>query len=539
MSLSTGHREAGTPERPLPLRGALGRTVVRAGDLVPACLRDPAAWFAFLLGCVASMVRSQAVSMDADEAATVSAAGRSWSDLWAMLHNIDGVHGLYYAGMKLWTGLFGTSDVALRAPSAVAIGGTALGVLVLGRRLADRQLALTAAVVVAVLPVSTWAGINARPFAFSALLATWSTIALLRAADTPSLARWCAYTAVTAVGVVENIYVVMLVPAHALTLLLLARRKGAVVRGFVAAGIVLAAVALPVLWEVHSQQEQIGDDGIRDPLGIARKIFVKQYFLGVTPATDSTPIWFTYLWKASAVLAACISFALVARLLWAERSRRLSPVAAVALPWIIVPTAAVAAYAVLVSPIYRPHYFTFTAPALALLVGGGLSRVRGRWARSAVVALVCVSFAAVYVSQRVTYAKSGYDWSTAAAIVKARAVPGDAVYFTPRFITGDVYDNVPARRLAVAYPDAFAGLTDLTAHVSGAESATLDGYSWRIDDVRGELTAHAHVWMVYGVDYPTSLIRHGEEVIAAAGFTPQYRWAGPRFGLIRYGRTAG
>ncbi|PRC62917.1 hypothetical protein C6A85_00530, partial [Mycobacterium sp. ITM-2017-0098] len=37
--------------------------------------------------------------------------------------------------------------------------------------------------------------------------------------------------------------------------------------------------------------------------------------------------------------------------------------------WILVPTAALVGYSVLVRPLYQPHYLAFTTPALALLVG--------------------------------------------------------------------------------------------------------------------------------------------------------------------------
>ncbi len=72
-------------------------------------------------------------SLWTDEAATLSAAQRSRRDLWRMLQHLDAVHGLYYAAMHVWTQVAGTSPLALRLPSAVAVGACAVGVLVLTR----------------------------------------------------------------------------------------------------------------------------------------------------------------------------------------------------------------------------------------------------------------------------------------------------------------------------------------------------------------------------------------------------------------------
>src|SRR5919202_2011119 len=52
-----------------------------------------------------------------DEAATVDVAPRSVAQILATMHNIDAVFGPYYLFMHFWTGVFGTSELALRAPS--------------------------------------------------------------------------------------------------------------------------------------------------------------------------------------------------------------------------------------------------------------------------------------------------------------------------------------------------------------------------------------------------------------------------------------
>ena len=56
-----------------------------------------------------------------DEAATISATNRPFGSLLRLLQDVDAVHGLYYVLMHPWVALFGTSELAMRAPSALAL----------------------------------------------------------------------------------------------------------------------------------------------------------------------------------------------------------------------------------------------------------------------------------------------------------------------------------------------------------------------------------------------------------------------------------
>ena len=70
-----------------------------------------------------------------DELASWSAASRTLPQLWAMLHNIDAVLGIYYLGLHLWMAVFGDSADG-HAPSVGHRDGAAAGVVALiGRRL--------------------------------------------------------------------------------------------------------------------------------------------------------------------------------------------------------------------------------------------------------------------------------------------------------------------------------------------------------------------------------------------------------------------
>ena len=100
----------------------------------PAAQRASIAVAVGVVTAVLGLVNSWYVSFWTDEAATISASGRSLSELWRMTDTIDVVHAAYYAVMHLWTSVFGSSPFALRLPSALAMGVAAGGVAGRGDR---------------------------------------------------------------------------------------------------------------------------------------------------------------------------------------------------------------------------------------------------------------------------------------------------------------------------------------------------------------------------------------------------------------------
>src|ERR1700749_693059 len=111
-----------------------------------------------------------------DEAATISASySRSLGQLWQMLRNVDAVHGLYYLLMHGCFQIFPPTEFWSRAPSGLAVGGAAAGLVVLGKQFSSRTAAVASGVVCAILPRTTWAGIEARPYALSLMTAVWLT----------------------------------------------------------------------------------------------------------------------------------------------------------------------------------------------------------------------------------------------------------------------------------------------------------------------------------------------------------------------------
>jgi mannosyltransferase len=486
-----------------------------------------------VVGVLVALVGASTVSLWTDEAATVSAATRSLPELWDLLQRIDAVHGAYYLVMHVWTGLAGTSPFALRLPSALAVGVAVAGVhrllVVVGRR----DAALAAAVVAIVLPRLSWTGIEARSFGLSAAVAVWATVLLVTALRHGGRRRWAGYALLVALGTALNIYVALLVAAHAVTVMLIGgtnlRRRAA----WLVAAVVGVAVASPVVLLAAGQQGQLGDNRL-GLVQIARGVVVNQWFLGGTPTRVDSTASPTDPWALAALALAAVGWALV--LVAVLRSRRVDDDAdstggvgdglavRVLLPILIVPTVVVVAYSLAVSPLYNPRYFTFAAPACAALVGLGAVSLPRAGLRVVAVAVVVALSVPVLVSQRQVTSKSGTDWSEAAERVEAGASLGDGVYFAP-------LDPDPARvvsrttdNVAVVYPHAFEGLVDVTRRTGPLEQDTLRGTSWRLGAPEARLDDVDRLWVLAPDDDPTG--PEDDALLERAGFTEVARWSG-------------
>lgn len=492
----------------------------------------------FLAGTLVALIGSWWVSIWTDEAVTVIVAQRSLDEILALIQRIDAVHATYYVLMSGWTDLFGISPFALRLPSALAAGGIAWGVYALTRRLSTNGTALTAGVVAILLPRLAWAGIEARPFILSALLATWATYALVRACQRGGVAWWLLYAALATIGVHVNLYVALLLVGHAITVLWVWRTRRRVIAFFTSATVV-ACLSLPLLLAVRSQQDQLGGLGTREPVTLARMVVFNQFFLGETPSSAAVPGWFATLWMGASVLLAIVCWALVALAIFrpAREGDDRQRLVAIAAPWIVLPTIAIAGYSVLVSPIYNPRYFTFAAPAIAILIALGLRSLRHRVLVTVVAATLATCTLFVYVSQRVPHAKSGSDWGSVAREIESTKASGDAVYFAPRYpanANGEIV--LTTRRIADSYPDAFAGLIDLTLVRSGVEDTSFDGVSREL--TASDLADVDRALGVYSLASAPEIRSASDAVFTRAGFTSRVVWQGSSTVIVEYDRTS-
>ncbi|HEY5822675.1 MAG TPA: glycosyltransferase family 39 protein [Propionibacteriaceae bacterium] len=503
-----------------------------------------------LLGLVVCLPFSWRPSLWTDEAATISAATRSLPELYAMAHNIDAVHAVYYAFMHAWLLVVPPEAFLLRLPSAVAVALAAAGVYLIAARLAGSRTAAAAAVAFVLLPRTTWMGIEARPYAFSALLAVAATWLLLVAVSEGASTRGsrvltrrpglflAAYAVVVGLGMAVHIYVALLLVAHGISLLLSPQVGWRLRFAFLAAGLVGVAIASPVIWAAVHQTGQLGG-GRFGPLWWVRSVWVNQWFLGQTPtlgtgADAESSVGLDALWKPAAVVLALVSWLIV--LAGVASRRRSVGLLRWALPWIVVPTVVICTYSIGVSNFYNPRYFSYTTAGLALLVGHGLTRLRPAGLIAGLVTIAILA-APVYVSQRQLNAKSSTDWSQVAGFVAQHRSAGgmEGIYFGPRYAVEGTTVNQTARGVAVAYPDAFSGLRDVTLLRTPVADANLTGTSLRLADATDRLAGLSVVWVVRRQDNAT--IAADDATLAAAGFSPALRWSGPLDTVTQFVRS--
>ena len=381
-----------------------------------------------------------------DEAATISASyGRSVGQLWQMLGTVDAVHGLYYLLMQGWFALLPPTEFWSRAPSGLAVGGAAAGVVVLGKQFSSRTVALSSGVICAVLPRTTWAGAEARPYALSMMAAVWLTILFIHATRRANAWVWVFYAIAIVTSVLLDLYLVLMVLAH-LTYLCVYRRSRPVLVRFAITSVLAGVAVTPFVVEASGQAHQIiwiapiGRRTIED-------VAIQQYF-------ERSPPF-------AIVSALIVGLAIV---LWRFTSAHLAPadreLLTVAIAWLVIPTALILGWSALVHPIFTPRYLSFTAPAIALVLGVCIATLAVTpWVATAVVTVLALAAAPNYLlAQRSPYAKYGMDYSQVADLIEARAAPGDCL------LVNDTVTFMPApmRPLMAARPDAYRKLIDLS-----------------------------------------------------------------------------
>jgi mannosyltransferase len=154
-----------------------------------------------------------------DEFASWSAATRTLPQLWAMVHNIDAVLGLYYLGLHLWMTVFGDSATAMRLPSVIAMAGAAGIVALIGRRLGGGLAGLASGLVFALIPSVSRYAQEARPYAFAMFFAALATLMFLRAMERPTWWRWAIYAIVLAAAGAANLVALTVCAGHLIILL--------------------------------------------------------------------------------------------------------------------------------------------------------------------------------------------------------------------------------------------------------------------------------------------------------------------------------
>jgi mannosyltransferase len=461
----------------------------QARDAQPGYSRGPG-WMLALPPAAALVVMLWGItgpSYTPDESATMSALHRSFPQLLKMLGNIDAVHGPYYIAMWFYVRVLGTSELATRLPSALAMVVAAAVTAAIGRRLVSSRTGLAAGLIVAALPEISLYAQDARPYAFMVALAVAASYALVRVlTESPDRrTRWLvAYGGYMTLLGLSQVIALLLIVAHAVTVLMHCRAdKGEPARrslslGWLAAVVVAVVVCSPVLWLGYQQRSSFYEVNYRP-----WTVRVEQLFGS----------WLVVI-ALAAVLACGIAVVLAARR-WpgfrassprrAAQSRWPASLVWVCVPWLVVPPA-VLLTASQVGPVYTVRYVVYCLPAAALLVGAALD-VLGWVVGTAALAAIVLAGSPLQVAQRAA-AGHGRNIREVDQVIAAHEQRGDAV----------LYGLLPAQYTQFAYPYGLARLRDVQLAQTPAESATLTGTDVNGTVVRNRLRDVRRVWLVGG-----------------------------------------
>ncbi|MFF4588925.1 glycosyltransferase family 39 protein [Streptomyces sp. NPDC001388] len=282
-----------------------------------------------------------------DEVVTFQVARRSVPQIWRLLHGVDAVHGLYYLLLHAVLAVR-PGEVVLRLPSVGAAVAAAGLVAALGARLARPRVGLWAGLLYATTPLVGHYAQEGRSYALVAAGAAAATLLLVRALQGRS---WWAYGVALALTCLLHELAVLLVPAHAVTLLYARVGRRAWARWGAASG-AAGLVLLPLALVSSSQSGQVAWLPRPGP-GSAHRLL--HAFLG-----PGGPVFWT-----------CLFLALVAL----PGPRRLT-LAAVALPWAVVPPLTLLAVSQL-RPMYDDRYVLYALAGAPLLVATGADRLLG------------------------------------------------------------------------------------------------------------------------------------------------------------------
>jgi uncharacterized membrane protein len=363
-----------------------------------------------------------------DELLTMKSATVPIGQVVNVVRKTENAPPLYFVLLNRWSAVFGTSEMALRMPSALA-GVAAVGVVAqLGRRLfhidntnLGEIAGLSAAAILAVQAYHIAYSMEARPYALMFLLALWSCDAAAAMFGT-SPRRWTQPGYVVAAGAMLWTHTVggfLLIAINLIVLLLLMRRDrprdwfaptgsdGINLRRWLVLQAAVLCLMIPWLgqtlevWAIGATW--IGPTTVRDVI-----------------QTHACSAIVAGLWLACAILAMALAI------------RRDLVAASFCLSVWLVPILLPQAISALRQPMLIPRYALPSLAGITLLCGYVIARAARRGKALGVCAVAVVIGSALWISgpllalgQTVQHRA---DLRSAGAVVRSNAQPGDGVH---------------------------------------------------------------------------------------------------------------
>ncbi len=360
-----------------------------------------------------------------DETATASVVHRGLRSAVRYALVNEPMTSLYLLGMRIWSVAFGESEVALRSVSLILGVALVPVVYALTARLFTAQTALVAGLLTAVSSTVVAEAQQARQYSLVLLLVALATLCFVRAVELGTQPSWLLYALVAALAVYAQVTVLLVVAAHALSLLALQKPEIRWRFVLVAAG-GFALVVIPLFAAILRR----GGGGL-DWITSTTWSRVRDTFEMFAGGTGLL------------LLAALVPCAFAFRAAWRTWSHSGRGIEAwryaLLITWLFVPVIGILLFSV-VRPLFINRYMIGALPALVILVAAGVTAIRPWQLAAAFLAALVVLNGVVLVNwlgSDTTTAHTGVpreDWRGAVAYVLAHANHDDAVVVQPRHL---------------------------------------------------------------------------------------------------------
>jgi mannosyltransferase len=446
-------------------------------------------------------------AMGNDEVATRWAALLSLRDLAHLLNNQDAVHGFYYLLMHGWVAV-GSSPAVLRIPSVAAMtAAVALVAVLTGRLTGSGWAGLFAGLVMALTPMISFYAQTARSYAMVLACVVAATLVLVHALSAEAAGAggrgvmrwWLGYGALVVVAGYLSEMALLMLAAHAVTVLV-ARYGMAVVRRWAVTAAVSVVLVVPLI--LISVREDGAVTWIPRPGPTALRVLFHDYFGSAT--------LLAMLLLVCAVIAVlpdgtgpvgAAPAAVPAVPAWWRGGVSLPLVAA---PLLVAPALLLILESLLARPLYVDRYVLYGAAGAAMLAGTGLWRA-GRWLVArfgsrpgllwapGVVVCVCALVLQLGPQHRIrTPASRLFNFGGPSAYVAANARQGDGVMFF-----GNLF-----RKAELGYPQDYTKTTDFGMARSPERAGTFRGTDKQFPAVHPLMLDYQRIWVIGHVPSP-------------------------------------
>jgi mannosyltransferase len=448
----------------------------------------PVAAAAATMACLGAWGLARYSAMGNDEVASRWAASLSLGQLAHLLRHIDAVHGLYYLLLHGWMAV-GTSPAVLRVPSVIGMSAAAALIVILARRLTGSGWAgLFAGLIMATTTSVSFYAQTARSYALVSACVLGQTLALVSVlhaekadAEGSRISRgWLVYGALVTLGGYLNEMALLVLAAHAVTIVLTrAGRRAA--RHWAVTSALSIALLTPLLILSGPQHAAVSWI-VRPDLYQVRLLYHDYFGATVTSAL---------------LVGACAVVAVLPPGRWWRRSMGGVGLLSVAVPLLLVPAGILLLESVAAQPLYQDRYVQYGEAGAALLAGAGAYRA-GRWLAAAirrreliVVPGVVVCLCALVLQLNAqrgarTPQSRAFNFGGPSIYVGTHAHRGDGVLFMDSFY----------RKAELGYPDEFRKTSDLALAEAPAAAASYLGANKPFAAIRPLMLSHRRIWVI-------------------------------------------